>query len=79
MALLSFQNVLLAGVGYIAWCAIYQVIYYRFFHPLAKFPGSFWASVTRLWITWHNIKEDEPTTYRELHKKHGKRFFSGLE
>lgn len=50
---------------------VYQVIYYRFFHPLSKFPGPFWGSVTRLWIAWHNIKGDEPWTFRALHKKYG--------
>ncbi|KAG7122389.1 Cytochrome monooxygenase gsfF like protein [Verticillium longisporum] len=58
-------------VAYIAFNVVYQVVHYRFFHPLAKFPGSFWGSVTRLWITYHNVKEDECATYQELHKKHG--------
>lgn len=71
MTLLSAQNLFLAGLAYLAWCVVYQLVYYRFAHPLAKFPGSFWASVTRLWITWHNIQEDECATYRSLHEKHG--------
>lgn len=49
----------------------YQVVYYRLFHPLRKFPGPFWGSVTRLWITYHNIKGDEPETLQELHRKYG--------
>ncbi|ROT39950.1 flavonoid 3',5'-hydroxylase [Sodiomyces alkalinus F11] len=71
MALLSIANLALLGLGYIAWCAIYQIVYYRFFHPLSQFPGSFWASVTRLWIAYHNVKADECEVYQELHKKHG--------
>ncbi|RYP80341.1 hypothetical protein DL769_002521 [Monosporascus sp. CRB-8-3] len=71
MVLFSLGNFLLLAVAYVVWCVVYQVVYYRFFHPLAKFPGSFWASVTRLWITYHNVKGDECETFRKLHEKHG--------
>lgn len=71
MAILTFTNLALVSIGYVFWSVAYQVIYYRFFHPLAKFPGNFWGSVTRLWITYHNVKEDECATYESLHKEHG--------
>ncbi|ORY64953.1 flavonoid 3',5'-hydroxylase [Pseudomassariella vexata] len=71
MALFSLGNFALLIAGYIVFKVVYQVVYYRFFHPLAKFPGPFLASVTRLWITYHNVKEDECHTFQELHKKHG--------
>jgi hypothetical protein len=70
----AFANVILTFVAYVAFRVLYQIVYYRFFHPLSKFPGPFWASVTRLWIAYHNIKEDEPYIEHELHKKHGMRF-----
>lgn len=57
MTLLNFGNFALLGAGYVLWNVVFQIISYRFFHPLSKFPGSFWASVTRLWITYHNVKE----------------------
>lgn len=50
LALLTPKNVVLALVGYLVFCVVYQVVRYRWFHPLSKFPGPFWASVTRLWI-----------------------------
>ncbi|KAH9983575.1 flavonoid 3',5'-hydroxylase [Xylariaceae sp. FL0662B] len=71
MALLSLFNVVLLGVAYVVFKIIYQIVYYRVFHPLAQFPGPFCASVTRLWITYHNIKADECQVWQELHKKHG--------
>ncbi|KAL0935890.1 flavonoid 3',5'-hydroxylase [Colletotrichum truncatum] len=71
MAVLSFSNILLLVGAYIAWNILYQIVYYRCFHPLAKFPGPFWGSVTRLWITYHNIKEDECEVNQALHKKYG--------
>ena len=79
MALLSFGNLALLGLAYIVFCFVSQILRYRFFHPLAQFPGSFWGSVTRLWITYHNVKADECTVFRELHKKHGKQSYLPTE
>ncbi|KAK8045350.1 flavonoid 3'-5'-hydroxylase [Apiospora rasikravindrae] len=71
MALLSFVNFALLGVVYVLSKVVYQVVYNHFFHPLAKFPGPFWAGVTRLWLTYHNVKTDEVEVVQALHKKHG--------
>jgi cytochrome P450 len=71
MAVLSITNVALLGVAYVFFCVVWQVVKYRFLHPLAKFPGNFWGSVTRLWITYHNVIADECETFQELHQKHG--------
>ena len=49
----------------------YQIIYYRFYHPLAVFPGPFWGSVTRLWITYHNVRGQEVDVCEAYHKKYG--------
>lgn len=49
----------------------YQVIYYHFFHPLSKFPGPFWASATRLYITFWNLKETEHEHMLDLHRQYG--------
>lgn len=56
---------------------LYQVIHYRFFHPLSHFPGPFWASVTRLWIAYHNLMEDECAVFLKLHKIYGMRVMAG--
>lgn len=76
MSILSFSNALLLLAAYVAGKVLYQIVYYRFFHPLAKFPGPFWGSVTRLWITYHNIKEDECQTNQALHRKYGMSLFN---
>lgn len=70
---LTLGNVILLGLAYVAFKVLYQIVYYRFFHPLAKFPGPFWGSVTRLWIAYHNVKEDECQTNKALHEKFGKK------
>ncbi|PQE32144.1 Cytochrome P450 protein [Rutstroemia sp. NJR-2017a WRK4] len=45
---------------------LYQIVYYRFFHPLKDYPGPFWGSVTRIWHTLENIKGTELETYQRL-------------
>lgn len=50
LSLLTFRNLILVLVGYVFARVLYQIVHYRWFHPLSKFPGPFWASVTRLWI-----------------------------
>ncbi|KAJ9662012.1 hypothetical protein H2201_006301 [Coniosporium apollinis] len=68
---LTVGNFFLAFSAYIAFRIVYQIVYYRFFHPLSKFPGPFWGSVTRLWVAYHNVKEDECELEYALHKKYG--------
>jgi len=50
---------------------VLYVIYQRFFHPLAKVPGPYWASITRLWMVKHSIDGDMHRTMIALHEKHG--------
>lgn len=45
---ITFGTVLWCCMAYIAVRILYQIVYYRWFHPLLSFPGPFWASVTRL-------------------------------
>ncbi|KAI9159142.1 Cytochrome P450 monooxygenase gsfF [Paramyrothecium foliicola] len=71
MALTSLSTISTLCVASLLWAVTYQVIYYRFFHPLSKVPGNFWGSVTRLWYAWHNFKGDEVSTYGDLHAKYG--------
>jgi hypothetical protein len=71
LELFSFRNIFLLLVGWILYNCVYQVVYYRFFHPLCAFPGPFWGSVTRLWIGWHCHRETELATITKLHEKYG--------
>ena len=60
-----------AVVGYYTLKFLYQIFYYRVFHALSEFPGPFWASVTRLYITFYNLKETEHEHMLDLHRKYG--------
>jgi hypothetical protein len=68
---LSFPNVSLTFTAFIAYKIVAQIVYYRFFHPLRKFPGPFWPSVTRLWIGWHCWRQTELETIYRLHEQYG--------
>lgn len=37
----SLSNFAALGLAYILWKALYQVVYYRYFHPLVYLPRPF--------------------------------------
>lgn len=57
---------ILAVVYYLVW-----IVYARTLHPLAKIPGPFWPSISRVWLMWHHHSGDIEIVERELHKKYG--------
>lgn len=71
LSLVTVTKVFFALFAYVVLKFVYQIVHYRFFHPLAAFPGPFWASVTRLWIAKQNLQETEYLTVYDLAKKYG--------
>ncbi|EUC31177.1 hypothetical protein COCCADRAFT_101960 [Bipolaris zeicola 26-R-13] len=57
---------MLSFISLVAW-----VVYARFFHPLAKYPGPFFASITRLWHIIDVTSGSSDKTQRQLHEKYG--------
>jgi len=47
------------------------VVYQRCFHPLAKYPGPFLASITDLWQVNQYLTLKQPYTLTALHEKYG--------
>lgn len=75
----SIANVALALL-LLATCKIlHQFIKYRYFHPLASFPGPVLATVTRLWLAFHVVKGADYAyhAFKRLHEKYGTLFFLG--
>ncbi|KAL1801136.1 hypothetical protein ACET3X_001478 [Alternaria dauci] len=65
-------SVLLVAVlmGLIVYLITY-IIYQRFLHPLAKFPGPFLASLTDLWQVSEFLSLKQPYNLTALHEKYG--------
>ncbi|KAI0569345.1 CypX cytochrome P450 [Pyrenophora tritici-repentis] len=55
----------LIPAGIIGW-----IVYARYFHPLAKFPGPLPASVTRLWLICDVAKDGAEKTQARLHEQY---------
>jgi hypothetical protein len=68
---LSVGRIFVAIFAILAINIAHTIIKARYFHPLSKFPGPFWASVSRLWITYHNLTGKEHEVLYDLHKKYG--------
>lgn len=54
---------LIPSIGY--------VVYYQYLHPLAKYPGPFWASLTNFWKAYQYWSLGFHHHMLELHEKHG--------
>ena len=67
---LDFKKIVLIIVLSIATSFAYQIIYHHFFNPLAKFPGPFWAGVTRLWLAFYDLRGQEQGMTEALHAKY---------
>ncbi|KAL7269973.1 hypothetical protein RUND412_007330 [Rhizina undulata] len=48
-----------------------KIIWRRWFSPLSKFPGPFWASTTTLYSFFVNVSGRQHLVQYELHKKYG--------
>jgi len=48
------------------------VIYQLWFHPLAKYPGPFWARISNLYAAHHAWKGDLHLDMWRMHLKYGK-------
>lgn len=73
MAAVVSLNGLLVGLLLSLALLIKSIVVTRYFHPLSKFPGPFWASVTRLWIAVVSLSGKEHEVLYKLHERYGKR------
>ncbi|KAJ5717816.1 hypothetical protein N7488_003462 [Penicillium malachiteum] len=72
MAVLQVLNhPFLFFLGSLLLYLISYIVYQRFFHPLAKYPGPFLASLTDLWQMHQFITLQQPYNLTKLHEKYG--------
>lgn len=69
---MSQSNVLLVGFTLVISYVIVAAIYRLYFHPLAKFPGPFWARLTTLPAWWHSKNQDRHIWLLRLQEQYGK-------
>ncbi|KAI1338210.1 cytochrome P450 [Xylariaceae sp. FL0016] len=50
---------------------VFYIIYQRYFHPLAEYPGPFLASLTDLWQVYQFLSLDQPYHLTKLHERYG--------
>jgi hypothetical protein len=55
----------------LAVCGLGHVVYMRYLHPLAKYPGPFVASFTHLWKAYTMYQGQMEHVILDLHRKHG--------
>jgi hypothetical protein len=61
----------LQATGLLLVLAVGYIIYLRYFHPLAEYPGPFWASVTNFRKAYHYWTLKLPQTMVKLHEEYG--------
>lgn len=63
--------ILLQAPIVIGFLLLVYIVYYRYLHPLAKYPGPPLASITNLWKTYHLWNLHLPHTLVRLHEQYG--------
>lgn len=62
-------SILVASVlAYLISTAIYRL----YFHPLAKFPGPFWARLTSFPSYWYTLRQDRHVWLLQLQQQYGR-------
>ena len=68
---LSPSNIAYTVLALLLLATIRSAVISRYFDQLSDFPGPFWGSITRCWITYHLLKGDLHHVLREGHDKWG--------
>jgi len=70
----SYPNVFALSISLALAYVVTTAIYRLFFHPLASFPGPFWARLTIIPSWWHTRTGDRHVWLYSLQQKYGPEF-----
>ncbi|PSN70556.1 benzoate 4-monooxygenase cytochrome-like protein P450 [Corynespora cassiicola Philippines] len=70
----TYPNLLGLGISIGLAYVLVNVIYRLYFHPLAKFPGPFWAKISSVPSWWHTRTFDRHIWLYSLQEKYGPEF-----
>ena len=58
-------------LGFMYLALVSHVVQNRYFHPLSKFPGPFWGSITNLYCSLMILTGESQRMEFDFHKKYG--------
>ncbi|KAI1041223.1 hypothetical protein LB505_002537 [Fusarium chuoi] len=59
------------GVIFLSFCYVAAVVVYRlYFHPLAKYPGPFWARISAVPAYYYTLRQDRHVWFWQLQEKY---------
>ena len=64
------QTVATVGVLALSWI-ISAIVYRLYFHPLARYPGPFWARISAFPAYYHTKKRNRHIWFWQLQQKYG--------
>lgn len=67
----AYPNLVALGASVVVVYIFTTAIYRLFFHPLASFPGPFWARLTIIPSWWHTRPGDRHVWLYNLQQKYG--------
>ena len=68
----SYINLLASMILLLFSYAISTTVYRLYFHPLAKFPGPFWARISTIPAWWHSKNQDRHLWLLSLQEQYGR-------
>lgn len=67
----SYINILALTILLLFSYSISTAVYRLYFHPLAKFPGPFWAKISTIPAWWHTKNQDRHLWLLSLQEQYG--------
>jgi hypothetical protein len=67
----TISDLVTFGISLALAYAITKAVYRLYFHPLAKYPGPFWARLSSFPSYWHTLQRDRHVWLLQLQEQYG--------